>query len=68
MVRHEEQRTKDDAEQLAQLRMQHADVAEAIDLAQDFAHLVHQRQARQLEPWLARRMVKKLMRRFVCSI
>ena len=54
MVRHEEQRTKDDAQQLAQLRAQHADVAEAIDLAQDFAQLVRQRQPQQLEPWLAR--------------
>jgi transposase len=54
VVRHEEQRTKDDAQQLAQLRAQHADVAEAIDLAQDFVQLVRQRQPQQLEPWLAR--------------
>jgi transposase len=54
VVRREEQRTKDDAQQLAQLRAQHADVAEAIDLAQDFAQLVRQRQPQQLEPWLAR--------------
>ena len=54
VVRHEEQRTQDDTQQLAQLRAQHADVAEAIDLAQDFAHLVRQRQPEQLEPWLAR--------------
>jgi transposase len=54
VVRHEEQRTKDDAQQIAQLRAQHADVGEAIDLAQDFAHLVRQRQPQQLEPWLAR--------------
>jgi transposase len=54
VVRREEQRTQDDAQQLTQLRAQHADVAEAIDLAQDFAHLVRQRQPQQLEPWLAR--------------
>jgi transposase len=54
VVRHEEQRTKDDTQQLAQLRAQHADVAEAIDLAQDFAQLVRQRQPQELEPWLAR--------------
>ena len=54
VVRHAGQRTQDDAQQLAQLRAQHADVAEAIDLAQDFAHLVRQRQPEQLEPWLAR--------------
>jgi transposase len=54
VVRQAGQRTQDDAQQLAQLRAQHADVAEAIDLAQDFAHLVRQRQPEQLEPWLAR--------------
>jgi transposase len=54
VVRHEEQRTKDDVQQLDQLRAQHADVTEAIDLAQDFVHLVRQRQPQQLEPWLAR--------------
>jgi transposase len=54
VVRHEEQRTKDDTQQLAQLRAQHTDVAEAIDLAQDFAQLVRQRQPQELEPWLAR--------------
>jgi len=54
VVRHEEQRTKDDAQQLAQLCAQHADVAEAIDLAQDFARLMRQRQGTQLEAWLAR--------------
>jgi transposase len=54
VVRHEEQRTQDDAQQLARLRAQHADVGEAIDLAQDFAQLVRQRQPQQLEPWLAR--------------
>jgi transposase len=54
VVRQEEQRTTDDAQPLAQLRAQHAAVAEAIDLAQDFAHLVRQRQPQQLEPWLVR--------------
>jgi transposase len=54
VVRHEELRTKDDAQQLAQLCAPHADVAEAIDLAQDFAQLVRQRHPQQLEPWLAR--------------
>jgi transposase len=54
VVRHEEKRTKDEAQQLAQLHAQHADVAEAIDLAQDFVQLVRQRQPQELEPWLAR--------------
>jgi transposase len=54
VVRHEAQRTKGDPQQLAQLRAQQTDVAEAIDLAQDFAQLVRQRHPQQLEPWLAR--------------
>jgi transposase len=39
---------------LAQLPAQHAEVAEAIELAQDFAQLVRQRQPQALEPGLAR--------------
>ena len=54
VVRHEGQRTNDDVQQLTQRRAQHAEVAEAIDLAQDLAHLVRQRQPQQLEPWRAR--------------
>ena len=54
VLRREEPRAEDKAPLLAQLRAQHADVAEAIDLAQDFARLVRQRQPQQLEPWLAR--------------
>jgi hypothetical protein len=34
------------------LRAQQAEVAEAIDLAQDFAQLVRQRQPARLDPWL----------------
>jgi transposase len=43
-----------ETQQLAQLHAQHAEVAEAIDLAQDFAQLVRHRQPAQLEPWLTR--------------
>ena len=43
-----------EAQQLAQLRAQHTEVAEAIDLAQDFVQLIRQRQPQHLEPWLAR--------------
>jgi transposase len=53
-VRHEAQRTKDEAQQLDQLRAQHTEVAEVIDLAQDFVQLIRQRHPQQLEPWLAR--------------
>jgi len=36
------------------LRAQQAEVAEAVDLAEDFATLVRQRQPAQLDPWLQR--------------
>ena len=42
-----------EAQHLTQLRAQQAEVAEAIDLAQDFATCV-QRQPDQLDPWLTR--------------
>jgi transposase len=54
VLRREEKRTEAEAQQLAQLHAQSAEVAEAIDLAQDFAQLVRQRQPAQLDPWLAR--------------
>ena len=36
------------------MRAQQAEVAEAVDLAEDFATLVRQRQPAQLDPWLQR--------------
>jgi transposase len=54
VLRHEEQRTPEEVEQLTQLRAQQAEVAEAIDLAQDFAQLVRQRQPERLDAWLER--------------
>jgi len=54
VLRREEQRTEAEAQQLAQLHAQSAEVAEAMDLAQDFALLVRQRQPTQLDPWLQR--------------
>jgi transposase len=54
VLRREEQRTEAEAQQLAQMRAQSAEVAEAIDLAQDFTHLVRQRQPAHLDPWLKR--------------
>jgi transposase len=54
VVRRPEQRAGAEVPLLAQLRAQHAEVAEAIDLAQDVVQLVRQRQPQQLEPWLAR--------------
>ena len=54
VLRREAKRTEAEAQQLAQLRAQQADVTEAIDLAQDFATLVRQRQPEALDPWLQR--------------
>src|SRR2546427_9025281 len=54
VLRRETKRTEAEAQQLAHLRAQQAAVAEAVDLAEDFATLVRQRQPAQLDPWLQR--------------
>jgi len=54
VLRREAKRTEAETHQLVQLREQQAAVAEAVDLAQDFAQLVRQRQPDALEPWLQR--------------
>ena len=54
VLRRETQRTEAEAQQLTQLRAQQAEVAEAIELAADFAALVRQRQPAHLDPWLQR--------------
>ena len=66
VLRREETRTEAEAQQLAQLHAQSAEVAEAIDLAQDFTHLVRQRQPAHLDPWLERASTSALeaIRRF----
>src|SRR5262249_40825707 len=66
VLRREEQRTAAEAQQLTQLRAQQAEVAEAVDLAQDFATLVRRRQPTQLDPWLDRAATSALeaMQRF----
>jgi transposase len=70
VLRREEQRTEDETQQLAQLRAQHAEVAEAMTLAQDFATLVRQRQPAQLDPWLKRATTSTLeaLRRFATGL
>jgi transposase len=45
---------------LVQLHAQHAEVAEAIELAQDFAQLVRQRAPARLDAWLTRAMKSPL--------
>jgi transposase len=54
VLRRQETHDEAEAHQLAQLQAQHAEVAEAIELAQDFAQLVRQRQPERLDAWLQR--------------
>jgi transposase len=70
VLRREAQRTADDAQQLVQIRAQSAALTEAIDLAQDFAQLVRQRQPAQLDPWLQRAASSTLdaVRRFATGL
>jgi transposase len=70
VLRRETKRTASEAQQLAQLREQHPAVAEAIDLAQDFAALVRQRQPAHLEPWIQRATTSALetLQRFATGL
>jgi transposase len=70
VLRREAKRTAAEVRQLTQLRDQHAEVAEAIDLAQDFLSLVRQRQPTQLDPWLQRATASTLeaLRRFATGL
>ena len=63
-------RTEAETQQRTQLQAQHAEVAEAIDLAQDFATLVRQRQPAALDPWLKRAAASTLdaLRRFATGL
>jgi transposase len=54
VLRREDTRHEAEAQLLAQLRGQHPDIAEAIELTQDFAYLVRQRQGEHLDAWMAR--------------
>jgi len=70
VLRREAKRTEAEVRQLTQLRDQHAEVAEAIDLAQDFLSLVRQRQPTQLDPWLQRATASTLeaLQRFATGL
>jgi hypothetical protein len=62
VLRHEAQRTEAEAQQLTQLHAQSPEVAEAMDLAQDFTALVRQRQPERLDPWLTHATASRLPR------
>jgi transposase len=70
VLRREVNRTAAEAQQLTQLHAQSAEVAEAIDLAQDFTTLVRQRQPAQLEAWLtcAATSTLEALRRFATGL
>jgi transposase len=70
VLRREAQRTAAETQQLTQLCAQSSEVAEAIDLAQEFATLVRQRQPERLEPWLKRAMASTLeaLQRFATGL
>jgi transposase len=70
VLRRPAKRTEAEAQQLTQLHAQHAEVAEAIDLAQDFAALVRQRQPERLDPWLKRATTSTLeaLQRFATGL
>ena len=70
VLRRETKRTEAEAQQLAHLRAQQAAVTEAIDLAQDFTHLVRQRQPERLDPWLQRATTSAVdaLRRFATGL
>jgi transposase len=69
-LRRETKRTDAETQQLTALRAQQAEVAEAIDLAQDLATLVRQRQPTQFDPWLKRATTSAVeaMRRFATGL
>ena len=70
VLRRETKRTAVEAQQLAQLREQQAEVTEAIDLAQEFTQLVRQRQPEALDPWLQRASTSTVeaLRRFAAGL
>src|SRR5207248_5690719 len=70
VLRREEKHTEAETQQLTALRAQQAEVAEAMDLAQDFATLVRQRQPTQLDPWLQRATTSAVeaVRRFATGL
>jgi transposase len=70
VLRRETKRTDAETHQLTALRAQQAEVAEAIDLAQDFAQLVRQRQPERLDAWLQRATTSALeaLQRFASGL
>jgi transposase len=70
VLRRETKRTETEAQQRTAWRGQQAEVAEAIDLAQDCMRLVRQRQPERLDPWLQRATTSAVdaIRRFATGL
>jgi hypothetical protein len=54
ILQREDKRDEGAPQLIAKLRGQHAELAEAIELTQDFVDLVRQRQGEELKSWLER--------------
>jgi transposase len=70
VLRRETTRTAAEVQQLAHLRAQQADLAETIDLAQEFTRLIRQRQPERLDAWLQRATTSAVdaVRRFAIGL
>ena len=70
VLRRETKHTEAEAQQLTHLREQQPEVAETIDLAQEFTRLVRQRQPERLDPWLQRATTSAVdaVRRFATGL
>ena len=64
------QRTDADMQLIAHLQAQHANVAVAIDLAQDFCSIVRERQVDRFDDWLARAVASRVapLQRFATGL
>jgi len=62
--------TNDDMQLIAHLKDQHGELATAIDLAQDFAAIVRERQSNRFDSWLARATASAVapLRRFATGL
>nr|WP_322720456.1 transposase [Nostoc sp. ChiQUE02]MDZ8233510.1 transposase [Nostoc sp. ChiQUE02] len=60
VLRRPENRDEQDEQLLARLIAQHPDLAQAIELSQDFAQILRERSPERLEPWLTRAVRSQL--------
>nr|WP_245587553.1 transposase [Cylindrospermum stagnale] len=60
MLRRPSNRDEQDEQLLARLIAQHPDLAQAIELSQDFAQILRERSPERLEPWLTRAVRSQL--------